>query len=126
MTDEQFMANFETCTLPNESFHHRDHVKMAFLYLRYPPWQALERFSLALARFAAANGKPQLCNETITWAFMFLIRERLARSRSEQTWNEFAAANADLLTWKDNVLKKILPRRNAGLGAGEDDLSVSR
>ncbi|HEV2315777.1 MAG TPA: hypothetical protein VGR94_10755 [Candidatus Acidoferrales bacterium] len=107
MTDDEFMTNFESGTLPNESFHHRDHVRMAFLYLcRYPPLQALERFSAALARFVAANGKPQLYNETITWAFMFLIRERLARTGWDQTWKEFSAANADLLTWKDNVLKK--------------------
>ncbi len=107
MTDDEFMAHFESGTLPNGSFHHCDHVRMAFFYLRrYPPLQALERFSAALARFAEENGKPQLYNETITWAFMFLIRERLARAGREQTWNEFAAANGDLLTWKDNVLKK--------------------
>jgi len=107
MTDDEFIASFESGILPNESFHHRDHVRMAFLYLRrYPPLQALERFSAALERFAAANGKPQLYNETITWAFMFLIRERLARAGRDQAWDEFSAANADLLTWKDNVLKK--------------------
>ncbi|HLW44366.1 MAG TPA: hypothetical protein VKS00_07745 [Candidatus Acidoferrales bacterium] len=107
MIDDELLIDFESGTLPNESFHHRDHVQVAFLYLRrYAPLQALERFSAALARFAAANGKPQLDNETITWAFMFLIRERLARTRPNQAWNEFAAANADLLSWKDNVLKK--------------------
>lgn len=115
MTDDEFMTNFESGTLPNESFHHRDHVRMAFLYVRrYPPLQALERFSAALARFAAANGKPQLYNETITWAFMFLIRERLARTGANQTWNEFAAANADLLSWKDNLLKKYYREETLG------------
>jgi hypothetical protein len=80
---------------------------MAFLYLaRYPALEALQRFSAALARFAAANGKPQLYHETVTWAFLLLIRERLARTGGPQTWAEFAAGNADLLNWKDNVLKK--------------------
>ncbi|MGB7025270.1 MAG: hypothetical protein WBD73_15860 [Candidatus Acidiferrales bacterium] len=107
MTDDEFTADFESCTLPNESLHHCDHVTLAFLYLRcYPPLQALERFSASLARFAASNGKPQLYDETITWAFIFLIRERLARTGRRQTWNEFTAANADLLTWKDNLLKR--------------------
>jgi hypothetical protein len=59
-----------------------------------------------LARFATANGKPNLYHETITWAFLLLIRERLARTESQQTWSEFAACNGDLLSWKDNVLKK--------------------
>jgi hypothetical protein len=80
---------------------------MTFLYLsRYPALDALHRFSASLAKFAAAKGKPGLYNETITWAFVFLIRERMVRAGYHQTWAEFAAANRDLLNWKDNVLKK--------------------
>lgn len=106
MTDEEFLA-FEDCTLPNESFHHRDHVRLAFLYLsRYPALEAIQRFSASLARFAAAKGKPGLYNETITWAFLFLIRERMARAGRKQVWNEFAASNADLMSWEENILKK--------------------
>jgi len=107
MTDDEFIASFENCTLANASFHHSDHVRMAYLYLRrYPALEALQRFSTSLARFAAANGRPELYNETITWAFLLLIRERLARTGSQQSWIEFAAGNGDLLNWKDNVLKK--------------------
>ena len=107
MNDDQFIAAFEACTLPNGSFHHQDHVRMAFLYLsRYPAIQALQRFSDSLTRFAEANGKPQLYHETITWAFLLLIRERMARARHQRTWAEFAAANGDLLDWKDNILKR--------------------
>jgi hypothetical protein len=77
------------------------------LYLqKYAPLEALERFSSNLARFAAAHGKPNLYHETITWAFLLLIRERIARAESPQTWEEFSAANADLLRWDDNILKK--------------------
>jgi len=107
MTDDEFIASFEDCSLANESFHHSDHVRMAFLYLRrYPPLEAIQRFSTSLIRFAAANGKPELYHETITWAFLLLIRERLARAGWQQTWTEFADGNRDLLSWKDNILKK--------------------
>jgi len=107
MNDDEFVARFEDCSLANESFHHSDHVKMGFLYLRrYSALEALQRFSTALARFAAANGKPRLYNETATWAFLLLIRERMARAEAPQTWPEFAAGNGDLLNWKDNILKK--------------------
>lgn len=107
MNDDQWIEQFEMCALPNGSFHHADHVKMGFLYLqKYPPLEALSRFSSALARFAAANGKPELYNETITWAFLLLIRERMARTNCQQTWAEFAASNEDLLRWEDNILKK--------------------
>jgi hypothetical protein len=105
MTDDEFLASFEDCSLAD--FHHADHVRMAFLYLcRYPALEALQRFSASLVRFAASTGKPELYNETITWAFLLLIRERMARAGSQQTWIEFAAGNGDLLTWKDNILKK--------------------
>lgn len=102
---DQLIAQFENATLA--SFHHADHVRMAFLYVsKYPPLAALEKFSSALARFAAAHGKPQLYNETITWAFLLLIRERLARAGTPQSWEEFAASNPDLLSWKDSVLNR--------------------
>jgi hypothetical protein len=107
MTDEEFMARFEDGSLAGEAFHHADHVKMAFLYLcRYPALEALERFSRTLVRFAEAKGKPGLYHETITWAFLLLIRERIARAGGSQSWTQFAANNADLLSWKENILQK--------------------
>ena len=107
MTDDEFISNFEDYRLAAESFHHSDHVRMAFLYLcRYPALEALERFSSSLARFAAANGKAGRYNEIITWAFLLLIRERMARAGRQQTWAEFADSNADLFSWEDNILKK--------------------
>ncbi len=107
MNESEWIQAFENSTLPNESFHHADHVRMAFLYLqKYAPLEALARFSSALKRFAAANGKPNLYHETITWAFLLLIRERLARTSFPQTWAEFSAGNPDLLRWDDSILKK--------------------
>ncbi|HLJ46143.1 MAG TPA: hypothetical protein VKU01_09055 [Bryobacteraceae bacterium] len=107
MTDDEFIATFEDCSLAPDSFHHADHVRMAFLYLgRHPPLEALQRFSSSLVKFAAAHNKPTLYHETITWAFLLLIRERMARAGRQQTWAEFSANNDDLLTWKDNILKK--------------------
>ena|SRR5437867_1765826 len=107
MTDEEFIAGFEACTLPAETFHHEQHVRMAWLYLqRYSVLQALERFSENLKRFATANGKPNLYHETITWAYVLLIHERISRS-PPQGWEDFRAANADLLDWKNNILKSF-------------------
>jgi hypothetical protein len=107
MTDDEFTAGFEDCSLANESFHHADHVRMAYLYLcRYPALEAIQRFSSALVKFAAAKNKPDLYHETITWAFLFLIRERMARTGHIQTWSEFAESNADLMSWKHNILRK--------------------
>lgn len=105
MTDGRFLKDFENCTLPEEQFRHADHVRMGFLYMsRYDGLDGIRRFSKALKTYAVTLGKTNLCHETTTRAFLLLIRERLARGRQQDgvipTWDEFAAANSDLLTWK--------------------------
>ncbi|MGH9743303.1 MAG: hypothetical protein ACRD51_13245 [Candidatus Acidiferrum sp.] len=108
MTESEWMEQFEECALPNGFFHHQDHARMAFLYLKkYPALEALDRFSSALKRFATAQGKPNIYCETITWCYFLLIRERMARANSPQTWADFSAENTDLLCWKDNLLHKF-------------------
>jgi len=104
MTNQEFIHRFETDTLPEESFHHADHVRLAFAYLsECPVLQALDRFASALKRYAAARGKSQLYHETITYAYFFLIRERMVRTAAAG-WDEFARRNPDLLVWKDGIL----------------------
>jgi hypothetical protein len=106
MSNEQLIRQFESDTLPEDSFHHADHVRLAFAYLsQYPPLQALEKFCGALKRYAAARGKSQLYHETVTHAYFFLIRERMARSPATD-WDEFSRRNLDLLTWKDGILSR--------------------
>jgi hypothetical protein len=104
MKNEELIRCFEGDAIPENSFHHADHVHLAFAYLcEYPILQALEKFASALKRFAAARGKTQLYNETITCAYFFLIRERMARSKATE-WDEFARQNTDLLIWKNGIL----------------------
>jgi hypothetical protein len=108
MTDQELIDQFENCTLPGECFHHREHVRAAFLYLtRYSVLDAIQVFSQTLRRFAEARGKPQLYHETITWAYVFLIRERMAKAEKNQSWDEFARSNPDLLVWKDGILTRF-------------------
>jgi hypothetical protein len=106
--DDEFIARFEDCTLPNTEFHHRDHVRLAWLYLRREPiLKALTRFTDGLKRFAHANGHDGLYHETITWAYLFLVHQRIATGptgQTTETWDEFAARNPDLLTWRPSVL----------------------
>ena len=99
---EDVVAQFEQGRTDPATFRHADHVRLAFEYLqRYPVLAALEKFSTALRRFAAAQGKPDRYHETITWAYLFLIRERMARAgEARQSWEFFAARNSDLLTWE--------------------------
>ncbi|MGH9547684.1 MAG: hypothetical protein ACRD23_20930 [Terriglobales bacterium] len=107
MTDQELMQQFGDGTLPSEHFHHREHVRTAFLYLnQYPVLEALQEFSKSLRRFAAAQGKPKLYHQTITWAYIFLIQERMAQAGKKQSWDEFASNNPDLLAWRDGILTR--------------------
>ncbi|MCA1631912.1 MAG: hypothetical protein LC785_17985 [Acidobacteria bacterium] len=105
--EAEFVRRFESCELPPAEFPHREHVRLAWLYLRLSAAtaEAIERFSASLKRYAAFNGKPDLYHETITWAYLLLINERAERAGRAQGWEEFAASNADLLDWENSVLK---------------------
>jgi hypothetical protein len=106
MSNEELIRRFENDAVPEGSFHHADHVQLAFAYLsQYPVLRALEKFASALKRFANARGKTQLYNETITCAYFFLIRERMAGCKCED-WEMFVRQNPDLLVWKDGILSR--------------------
>jgi hypothetical protein len=104
MSNQELIERFENDRVAEDSFHHVDHVRLAFAYIgQFSVLQALEKFSVALKRYAAARGKANLYHETITHAYFFLIRERMARSGALD-WDDFARLNPDLLRWKDGPL----------------------
>src|ERR1700686_4836815 len=106
MTDQDLIDRFESGAVPESAFHHAGHVRLAFAYLKkYPPLAALDRFSEDLKQFAASHGKTQLYNETITCAYLILIRERMARCGAVE-WEEFAVQNPDMLIWKNGILSR--------------------
>ena len=107
MNDREFAGAFERCEIPGDDFHHRDHVRLAWIYLRrHPALEALARFTEGLQRFAAFNGHPGLYHETITWAYLFLIHERMVDAPETETFEAFAARNPDLFAWKPSILDR--------------------
>jgi hypothetical protein len=107
MKEDDLLAELEACTLPEDRFHHTDHVRAAWMYLnRFSTPAAIEKFSKALQSYAASKGKPDRYHETITWAYVLLINERIGRSDAVATWEQFAAVNADLFDWKNSILLK--------------------
>ena len=103
MRDREFVDAFEACTLPPAEFPHSAHIRLAWLYLRDAPvLEALTRFVENLRRYASSLGAAGKYHETITWAFVFLIHERMVRFPCP-TFDEFAAANEDLF---DRILDR--------------------
>jgi hypothetical protein len=99
---------FERAAIDAKSFHHRDHIHVAWSYLsEFEFAEAAGRFSAALRRFAAANGAPNLYHATITWAYLVAIHDRMHRDGAPPDWESFAAANEELFAWKPSLLDAL-------------------
>jgi len=105
MNDFELMAAFEAGTPPAGGLPHRDHVRLAWLYLRRHDLRtALDRVSTGLRRLAAAAGKERRYHKTVTWAYVLLVHERMLADDDNSTWKQFAAGNPDLLDWRNSIL----------------------
>ena len=110
MSDSELMTAFEAGTLDAGRFHHRDHMRLAWLHLRrHPAPVALLRFTSGLRRLAEAAGKADRYHETVTWAYLLLINERMERSGRARPWTEFARLNPELLAWRPSILDAYYP-----------------
>jgi hypothetical protein len=107
ISDRDFVDAFEACRIEAKDFHHEDHVRLAWIYLRqHSLIEAIEQFTRSLQRFAAHNAVPGLYHETITWAYLLLIHQRMQREDSAAEWAAFRAANRDLFERKPSILER--------------------
>jgi hypothetical protein len=109
MSDEEFLAALEACTLPASEFTHIAHVRAAYLYLRAGSFgHAIERAAKTIRRYAASLGVPGRYHETITVAYVALIHERLVEGGDRGGWEGFAAANPEFS--ERDLLLRYFPR----------------
>lgn len=102
MTDEEFVEAFETCRLPKELFHHRDHLRLTWIYLRkYGSVTARVRIAESIRRFATHLGVPEKYHETITVAWFRLVQHAASKS---VPFEDMLLASPDLLD--QSVLSK--------------------
>jgi len=69
LTDAEFLQTFEAGTL--HRFHHRDHIRVAWLYLRRDGWKrGYAQVQAGIQHFAFSHNAHSLYHETITrfWA----------------------------------------------------------
>jgi hypothetical protein len=79
MDEAQFLDAFEAGTL--QPFHQRDHIRLAWLYLRREGWEnGYAAIQAGIQGFAAHRGATGLYHETITrfWAHMVYAALRAA------------------------------------------------
>jgi hypothetical protein len=109
MGDEEFLAALEACSLSERQFGHAGHVRAAYLYSRSGDFAvALVKIRRAIQAYAASLGKADRYHETITVAYLALIRQKLYECGDPGGWRGFAQANTDLLD--RNLLLKFYPQ----------------
>ncbi|HEY2014387.1 MAG TPA: hypothetical protein VGH38_12845 [Bryobacteraceae bacterium] len=109
LTDEEFIAELENCRLPNESFRHRDHLRLAWIYLRrHGKIGAPSRIAQSIRRYATHHGKPERYHETITQAWLVLMSDACAGAAEGSTFECVLAAFPPLL--EKDLLAKFYSR----------------
>ena len=72
------VERFESCTLPPWAFGHREHLFVAWTYLRATPFEtAAARFITNLKRFASHHGATNKFHATVTFALLMLLAEAI-------------------------------------------------
>lgn len=108
MTDDEFIAALETCTLSPDDFNHAAHVRAGYIYLRRGEFGwAVDRMRQAIQTFAGSLGQAQRYHETITVACMALIREHIELRGDAGNWLAFANANPELFA--PDLLARFYP-----------------
>lgn len=128
LSDDEFVAEFESCQLPAAQFHHADHIRLAWIYLReMAELEAAERMAEGIQRFAAHIGKTEKFHVTMTRAWIRLVAAARENTPAVGSFIDFAAAHPHLLD-KESLLKHYSKERleSAGARAGwlEPDLRV--
>src|SRR5471030_816022 len=82
MTDDEFLARFTDCTLPEEHFTHLGHLRLACLQLQRAPFDAAVQNTCAgIRRYATHLGATDKFHWTITQALMHLLQAAGAAER---------------------------------------------
>jgi len=99
MNPEKLVRAITEATLPPDSFGHRAHIVLAWQLLRrHALPEAMAAYRDTILHYCAAHGVTGKYHETMTFALLVLIAERL---EIDQCWSEFEAANPDLFeNWR--------------------------
>lgn len=96
-TVRDLVGDFESCALPASAFHHRDHIQVAWTYLRRMDYPTAEkRMSDALRKFTAVHGATAKYHHTLTLAWMRLVAAAIRDDPGLDDFDGFAGAHPEL------------------------------
>lgn len=98
MTDGELIDGFASSTLLPEAFHHREHVRLTWLYLeRHGRIETERRLIAGLRALAGRAGKPDKFDEALTLAWVAAIDSARDRRPGTATFDAFACRHPQLL-----------------------------
>jgi hypothetical protein len=94
LSDDQFIAAMEQLQIANANFHHREHIHLAWAYLRNSDLSFAEgKISHCIRRFATYNRAPRKYHHTMTLVWMRIVSVAMRLTPAICTFEEFAAAH---------------------------------
>ena len=91
------MRALEDLSFPAELFHHREHVRATWLYLKSSDaTRAAERMAASIRRFANYHGAAQKYHHTITLAWVRLVAAALVETPEGYDFERFLGAHPEL------------------------------
>lgn len=101
LTDAELLAQFEGGTLPADRWHHAEHIRIAYLYLREQPFSAaMERMRCGLKALNTAQSVPESLDrgyhETLTRGWLQLVQVILCEYGPAGTSAEFLELHPEL------------------------------
>ena len=111
MSDEELLRAFESCAIPASAFHHREHLRVTWLYLRRDGLAAgAHNMAEGIRRLARSHGHEDRYHETITRFWIHVV------SLGMHDGSE-AATSDDFVDQHPHILDKDLMGRHYSTGA---------
>jgi hypothetical protein len=103
MDDRVFLSAFEAAAISSDRWTHRDHVRVAFLYLRALPFsEAVDRLRRGIRALNRANGVADTptsgYHETVTVAWARIVAAAITSELQAASFETFANACPTLLS----------------------------
>ena len=97
--DREFLASFEARTMSGSEFHHREHLRLAYIYLSlHPPALALEKMETGLRNLLAHLGAPaSKYHHTLTEAWLRAVQHFMDRAGPTVDFAQFLETASPLL-----------------------------
>jgi hypothetical protein len=97
--DAVFFKAFTECEIDPETFHHREHIKLAYILLvENEVSEALTKLKTLLLKFLAFNGvEESKYHETVSLAWLLAVKHFMNLSKSASCFEEFIRDNGLLL-----------------------------